>query len=322
MFRVRNAEVSMSTTADELHEQLLEQVGQLRTSEEWLAAMVAAARFHDYSLGNWLLMWSQAEQRGATVTRPAGYRIWQQLGRQVRRGERGYRILAPMTRRLPAEDAETEEPTRIVTGFRVVSVFDVSQTDGEPLADIGPSLLTGHGDADLAQAAVGLIEEQGYEFSLGSLHGPNGLTRPTAQQVVVEEKLEEAQRTKTTVHELAHVLMHSSEREIACRGRIEVEAESVAYVVCGAAGLDTSAYSVAYVARWAETTTEPERTLLATAERIVANARRVLEKFDRSESFRVESYQTESSALVTSLHRDMMPAYVATPVGTTPKERR
>ena len=130
--------------------------------------MVAAARFHDYSLGNWLLIWSQAEQRGATVTRPAGYRTWQKLGRQVRRGERGYRILAPMTRRLPGEDAETEEPKRIVTGFRVVSVFDVSQTDGEPLADIGPSLLTGHGDADLAQAAVGLIEEQGYEFSLGS----------------------------------------------------------------------------------------------------------------------------------------------------------
>ena len=144
----------------------------------------------------------------------------------------------------------------------------------------------------------GLIEEQGYEFSLGSLHGPNGLTRPTAQQVVVEEKLEEAQRTKTTVHEVAHVLMHSSEREIACRGRIEVEAESVAYVVCGAAGLDTSAYSVAYVARWAETTTEPERTLLAAAERIVSNARRILEHVDRSEAFAIEPNQTRSSALV------------------------
>ena len=129
-----------------------------------------------------------------------------------------------------------------------MSVFDVSQTDGEPLADVGPSLLTGLGDADLAQAAVGLIEEQGYEFSLGSLHGPNGLTRPTTKEVVVEENLDEAQRTKTTVHELAHVLMHSSESEITCRGRIEVEAESVAYVVCGVAGVDTSAYSVAYIA--------------------------------------------------------------------------
>ena len=303
----------MSTvTADELHEQLLEQVGQLRTSEEWLAAMVTAARFHDYSLGNWLLMWSQAEQRGTTVTRPAGYRTWQKLGRQVRRGELGYRILAPMTRRPPAEDAETDEPERIVAGFRVVSIFDVSQTDGEPLADVGPRLLTGHGDTLLAQAAVGLIEEQGYKFSVGPLHGPNGLTRPTTRQVIVDENLEEAQRTKTTVRELAHVLMHASEREIACRGRVEVEAESVAYVVCGAAGIDTSAYSVAYVARWAETTTEPERTLLATAERIVSAARRILEQVDRSELFTLEPKQTGASSLVTPLYRDMIQTYVAT----------
>ena len=284
----------MSTvTAGDLHEQLLEQVGRLRTSEMWLAAMVTAARFHDYSLGNWLLVWSQAEQRGTTVTRPAGYRTWQQLGRHVRRGERGYRILAPMTRRVSPDDAETEEPERIVTGFRVVTVFDVSQTDGQPLAAVGPRLLTGHGDAHLALAAVELIEEHGYQFSLGPLHGPNGQTRPATQQVVVEENLEEAQRTKTTVHELAHILMHGGEREIACRGRIEVEAESVAYVACGAAGLDTSAYSVAYVARWAETTADPERTLLATAERIVSVARRILEQLDRSESYTVEPYQTD-----------------------------
>lgn len=301
-----------TVTADELHQQLLEQIGQLRTSEEWLAAMITAARFHDYSFGNWLLMWAQAEPRGATVTRPAGYRTWQKLGRQVRKGERGYRILAPMIRRVSREDTKTDEPERIVTGFRVVSVFDVSQTEGEPLADIGPSLLTGQGDTDLAQAAVGLIEEQGYEYSLGPLHGPNGLTRPTAQQVVVEEKLEEAQRTKTTVHELAHVLMHSSESEIACRGRIEVEAESVAYVVCGAAGFDTSAYSVAYVARWAETTSEPERTLLATAERIVNNARQILEHINRSKAFAIEPSQTRSSALVTSLYNDMMPTNIST----------
>ena len=234
-----------------------------------------------------LLMWSQAEQRGATVTRPAGYRTWQKLGRQVRRGERGYRILAPMTRRLPGEDAETEEPKRIVTGFRVVSVFDVSQTDrGTSGGHRSESADRSRRCGLLAQAAVGLIEEQGYEVLAGiSSTGPTALTRPTTKEVVVEENLDEAQRTKTTVHELAHVLMHSSESEITCRGRIEVEAESVAYVVCGIAGLDTSAYSVAYIAQWAETTTEPERTLLATAERIVSNARRILEHIDRSKAF-------------------------------------
>jgi len=308
-------------TAGELHEQLLEQVGRLRTSGEWLAAMVTAARFHDYSVGNWLLLWSQAEQRGTAVTRPAGYRAWQQFGRHVRRGERGYKILAPIIRRLPAEEADDEEPRRIVTGFRVVTVFDVSQTDGEPLAEVGPRLLTGDGDADLLNAAVGLIEEHGYEFSLGPLHGPNGQTRPLIRQVVVEETLEAAQRTKTTVHELAHVLMHAGGREIGCRGRIEVEAESVAYVVCGAAGLDTSAYSVAYVASWAETTADPERTLLATAERIVISARRILEQLDRSEASISEPQQREVSALVASLYSDMMVTDVTTQTGTTRKER-
>lgn len=312
----------MSTvTADELHDQLLEQVGRLRSSEEWLGAMVTAARFHDYSLGNWLLLWFQAEERGATITRPAGYRTWQKLGRQVMRGERGYRILAPMTRRVSPEETETEEPERVVTGFRVVTVFDVSQTEGEALAQAGPRLLTGDGDERISRAAVAMIEEHGYEFSFGPLGGPNGQTRPTTRQVVVEESLGEAQRTKTTVHELAHVLMHATEGEITCRGRSEVEAESVAYVVCGAAGLDTSPYSVAYVARWAESTADPDRTLLATAERIVSVARRILERFDRSDAFESELRQIQASTLGISLSGAMVMADATASNGTTWKER-
>lgn len=104
----------MSTRADDLHQQLIDQVAQLRTSEEWLQAMVTAARFHDYSLGNWILLWSQAEQRGTTVTRPAGYRRWQSLDRQVRKGETGYRILAPTTRRVEVDRGDSEETERRV----------------------------------------------------------------------------------------------------------------------------------------------------------------------------------------------------------------
>lgn len=304
-----------STTADELHRQLLDQVGRLRTSGEWLAAMVTAARFHEYSLGNWLLMWSQAEQIGTTVSRPAGYRTWQNLGRQVRRGERGYRILAPLSRRVARnEDDDTDETVRIVTGFRVVTVFDVSQTEGEALPEVGPRLLTGDGDAGLLEAAVRIIEEHGYQFSLEPLHGPNGQTRPSTHQVVVEGSLDGAQMVKTTIHELAHVLMHAETGQIDCRGWIEVEAESVAYVVCGAADFDTSTYSVAYVARWVETTPDPDRTLLATGERIVSVARRILDQLDRSQSDTSISNQSGSSSLVTSLHSDMMVAMGVTPI--------
>jgi len=288
--------MAMSVTADQLHRQLIDQVARLRTSEEWLQAMVTAARFHDYSLGNWLLLCSQAEERGTTVTRPAGYRTWQHLDRQVRRGETGYRILAPVTRRVKDDRADTEEKERMLVGFRVVTVFDVSQTDGEPLPDVGPRLLTGDGDTAVLETGISMIEDAGYQFSLAPLRGPNGVTRPASRQVMVEADLDGAQLTKTTIHELAHVLMHADEGHIDCRGRVEVEAESVAYVVCAGAGLNTSAYSIAYVARWAETTDDPDRTMLATGERIVTAARRILDAVDRSESFTAGPKQTVLSS--------------------------
>lgn len=271
----------MSDRADTLHRQLLDRVGQLRTSKEWLQAMVTAARFHDYSFGNWLLLWSQAEQRGTTVTRPAGYRRWQELGRQVRRGERGYQLLAPVTRKTRRVDGDDDESERVLVGFRVVTVFDIAQTEGEPLPDAGPRRLVGDGDAAVMDAAIGMIEAAGFTFSLGELRGPNGVTRPVGREVVVDARLEGAQITKTTVHELAHVLMHADSKAIDCRGRVEVEAESVAYVVCGAAGLDTSDYSVAYVAGWAESTHDADRVLLATGERVVAVSRRILDQLEK-----------------------------------------
>jgi antirestriction protein ArdC len=312
----------MTSDAAELHRQLLEEVGRLRSSEEWLRAMVAAARFHDYSLGNWLLLWCQAEQRGATLTRPAGYRTWQAMGRQVRRGERGYRILAPITRRITRDEDETQETERIVVGFRVVSAFDISQTDGEPLPDVGPRLLTGDGDARLLDAAIGMIEDQGFGFSLGRLRGPNGQTRPGVRQVVLEETLEGAQLTKTTVHELAHVLLHADTVGLECRGRVEVEAEAVAYVVCAASGLDTSGYSVAYVAGWAQGTADPDRTLLATGESIVAAARRILAVLEGTDAFSSRSHRSSAFELEMSLDSDRMVTRVTEPTGTQGKESR
>lgn len=311
----------MSDRADELHQQLLDQVTQLRTSDEWLQAMTAAARFHDYSLGNWLLLWSQAEQRGTTVTRPAGYRTWQSIGRQVRRGERGYQILAPITRRITRDDTTDDESERVVCGFRVVHVFDIRQTDGEPLPDVGPRRLTGDGDARLLEAGIGMIEDQGYRYGLDQLRGPNGLTRPGSKQVIVDAELDGAQLTTTTIHELAHVLMHADTAAIDCRGRVEVEAESVAYVVCAAAGLDTSSYSIPYVAGWVAATANPEETLLRTGERIVATARRVLAVLERSDPFTSETDETLPSRLDISLDSNMMIGSDLELVGTAGKER-
>jgi antirestriction protein ArdC len=302
---MRAGEVAMSDRADELHQQLLDQVRRLRRSEEWLQAMITAARFHDYSLGNWLLLWAQAEQRGTTVTRPAGYRRWQELGRQVRKGETGYRILAPVTRNVTADQHDSEDKERTVVGFRVVTVFDIAQTEGVPFPDVRPRLLTGSGSADLLEAGISMIEEAGYRYSLSPLRGPNGVTRPGSRQVIVEAGLDGAQMTKTTIHELAHVHMHAADGHIECRGRIEVEAESVAYVVCGAVGLDTSEFSVAYVARWADRTDDPDRTLLVAGDHIVAEARRIIAYHD-SEPFQVTSHNPALTSSNLSVENAMM----------------
>ena len=281
-----------SDRAEALHADLIEKVAALRSSVEWLEAMAVAARFHEYSFGNWLLLWSEAEERGVTLSRVAGYRTWQRLGRHVRRGERGFQILAPVTRRISGDDEDDDR--RVVCGFRVASVFDIAQTDGDPLPAVGPQRLTGNNPTPLGDAVEAMIRAEGFGFELGHLAGPNGVTRIADRIVTVDDRLEPAQRTKTTVHELAHVLLHATEERIDCRGRIEVEAESVAFVVCSAAGLDTSDYSVPYVAGWAEDTADPTRALLASAERVVNTARRILEHVSDSEAVHVVPSQTSS----------------------------
>jgi hypothetical protein len=166
--------------------------------------------------------------------------------------------------------------------------------------------LAGDDPRALYRAAVGMIGAEGFSFGLARLRGPNGMTRPPTRQVVVDERLGPAQRTKTTVHELAHVLMHADTPGFECRGRVEVEAESVAYVVCGAAGLDTSGYSVPYVAGWAENTDDPARILLVTAEAIVRMSRRILSRFDQTEALSVVPIHSISLLWTTSTASDMM----------------
>jgi antirestriction protein ArdC len=304
-----------SERAEVLHAELIAKVESFRSSSEWLEAMAVAASFHDYSFGNWLLLWSQAEARGTTVTRPAGYRTWQQLGRQVQKGERGYRILAPIVRRFREEDAKgIDQVRRVVTGFRVVTVFDVAQTTGEALPDVGPRPLVGVGDVALQAAAINMIETEGFSFAVDRINGPNGVTYPTQREVIVDDRLSGAQRTKTTLHELAHVLLHA-DGPIDCRGRVEVEAESVAFVVSAAVGADTSSYSVAYIAGWAERTPDPAQVLLASAERIVRTSRRIIEHTNHIDTNRNEAKCSSLSQQQPSEDNDMMTGNAVRSVG-------
>ncbi len=275
-----------------LHEQISDGVAALVESQGWRTMLDTAAKFHSYSLGNLLLIALQAPQ----ATRVAGFRTWQSLGRQVRKGERGIAILAPCTYRPKATDqaepagsampepatscsggATPDAGSKQVRGFRVVHVFALHQTEGDPLPDVAPALLTGQAPAGLWDDLAGQVIGYGYALERGDCCGANGYTDPTRRVVRVRDDIDKAQAVKTLAHELGHLECgHVTDLPtyLTCRGRCEVEAESVAYVVAAAHGLDASGYTFAYVAGWAggdltcvrqaaETVTKAARTILS-----------------------------------------------------------
>ena len=259
----------------ELHDRLERSVAELVGGEDWAAMLETAARFHTYSFGNVMLIMSQCPD----ATRVAGYRTWQSLGRQVRRGERGIRILAPSPWRrepLPTDPPSAVDADGMVHGlsFRVVSVFDQAQTDGEEIPDVRPILLAGAAPEGLWAALVAQVEAAGYRLERGDCRGANGYSDPVTKTVRVRDDVDDAQVCKTLVHELAHVLLHCNDGAVLCRGRAEVEAESVAHLMCAVAGLTSDLYSFPYVARWAggdlAVVRDTATTVIETAQSILA----------------------------------------------------
>jgi len=280
-----------------LHEQISDGVAALVESQGWRAMLDTAAKFHTYSLGNLLLIGAQAPQ---ATTRVAGFRTWQSLGRQVRKGERGIAILAPCTYRPKAADRTEpaapagQEPAatcsggavpdvgskKQVRGFRVVHVFATSQTEGAPLPDVAPTLLIGQAPAGLWDALEGQVLAHGYTVHRGDTGRANGWTDPTSRTVRVSAAVDDAQAVKTLIHELAHIEAgHVGDLPTyaTCRGRCEVEAESIAYVVATAQGMHASGYSFAYVAGWAG----PDLSIVRqAADTVTQTARRILTPLD------------------------------------------
>lgn len=187
----------------------------------------AMARFHQYSLRN---VWLIAAQR-PTATRVAGFQAWRSVGRFVRRGEKGIAILAPVVRRAGA-DAPDEEKT--VVAFRPAYVFDIAQTDGEPLPEISDA--TGDPGAALIEirqvivrAGISLEYVEALDGALGTSSGG---------RIRVVNGLAPASEFMVLSHEYAHELLHHGDDRPASRDTRELEAEAVAFVVAHAIGLD------------------------------------------------------------------------------------
>jgi len=226
-----------TTHRTELLSQLAHEVLALRGSEAWQRYLEVQARFHRYSPRNVMLIALQRPE----ATSVAGFRTWASLGRQVRKGERAMSILAPMVRR---SDGESD---LLVVGFRWVSVFDVSQTDGEPLPT-PVSLLEGTGPRALRASLERAAASFGFDVVLAELPaGVNGECRWARATIALSRATSPLQQAKTLAHELGHALLHRHEPD---RARAEIEAESVAFVVLAAHGADATAYSAGYLASW------------------------------------------------------------------------
>jgi hypothetical protein len=273
--------------AAELQGQLERQIAELVSGDDWAAMLQTAARFHRYSANNVMLIMMQRPN----ATRVAGFNAWKTFNRFVRKGEHGIRILAPCVYKVETDDGGERH---VLRGFKVVTVFDLSQTDGEDLpGEIRPVLLEGEAPAGLWDALAAQVIGAGFELVRGDCGGANGRTDYGTRTVTVRGDVgfEAAQAVKTLSHELGHILLgHESQLLGGCRGLLEVEAESVAYIVAKASGLDCSNYSLPYVAHWAGGDLTMVR---KTADRVVSCAGKILADL---EAFRAESAPLEEVA--------------------------
>lgn len=265
----------------EIHDGLAEKLAAFTTTEQWTDYLATAAKFHRYSPFNVLWLQLQAAEREMDLSNVAGFRAWQKLKRQVRKGETSLKVLAPS--RYKVEDEKTGEDRWVVRGFTMASVFDVSQTDGDPLPVMQPALLVDGGEQAVLDAIHDLIRAEGFTVvtkSQADMGGANGQTYWTPREVAYRDDVELAQAIKTSVHELAHVLLHDPDAPTPRRmerERMEVEAESVAYIVLTHLGITADDYSLPYVAAWSKGDGEAVQ---STAQAVVATAHKVIEALD------------------------------------------
>ncbi len=259
--------------AERLHEGITAQIDELTKTGGWAAFLRVAAGFHQFSFSNLLLIWSQCP--GAT--RVAGYRQWQQRGRQVKKGEQGIRIFGYATKRIEPETDDEKE--RRAAYFPVLTVFDITQTEPmegvEEVPELAPRLI-GADDAGIYDATTEWLETLGWTVERARLGGEDGRTvMDGTHRVQIHAGLEPAHEALTLLHEAAHVLLHSEVSDYQQhRGIYETEAESVAHIVAGVLGLDTSANSVGYIATWTHGDTDIVK---ATAERVLTTVRTILD---------------------------------------------
>ena len=255
----------------EITEKLEQGIKELFESEKYKTYLNTMSKFHNYSFNNTMLIAMQKPD----ATLVAGFKAWQKnFDRHVKKGEKGIRILAPAPYKIKEEQEKldpvtgeimldkngmpiTEEVEIKIPAFRVVPVFDVSQTDGKELPDIGVNELLGSVE-DYEDFMQALTEVSPVPITYEDIDGDaKGYFHTTDHRIALQEGMSQSQTVKTFIHEVAHAKLHDREQNQDIdaildkdRNTKEVEAESVAYTVCQHFGIDTSDYSFGYIAGW------------------------------------------------------------------------
>ncbi len=203
-----------------------------RKSEEMQKYLDFVARFHNYSPSNiFLIMLARPD-----ATMVAGFQAWKKMGRYVKKGEHGIPIFAPMIHK---EDPDREDSPKVLSGFRIVHIFDISQTDGDPLPPV-PDWKSPEKNAELNEKLIRFAESKGIKVTFKDLPGETqGVSKGGAIEISPNAG------TKTLIHEIAHELMHREGDCSIAKAIREMEAETIAYLVSkyfGIQGLNCSTY--------------------------------------------------------------------------------
>ncbi len=253
--RTRTTEASREERMQEVLRILEHGIESILTSEGYKQYLHTASRFHAYSFGNVILVMLQKPD----ATRVAGFHTWKSLGRSVKKGEKGIRIMVPYKAKIEKED---NDPLYVIKGFGVGYVWDVLQTEGRPIPE-PPTVKDPEGENDEAERITMQLTrfatESGVTIVRDFTGSQRGYWHPTRHEIGIRSDLTGISAVKTTCHEVAHFL--ADHRATVDRADAEDVAESAAYVTLMHMGIDTSGYSFGYIAGWAKDMTVFRRNL-------------------------------------------------------------
>lgn len=253
---------NIKTKEQQAFEMIEQGVKDVYTSENFKNYLSFLSKFHNYSFNNTILIISQFPSASLV----AGLQSWNRnFKRQVNKGSKAIKILAPYNMTIKTKEESLDDNGNIIqieaeskiTKFRVVNVFDVSQTSGEPLPELISDLKGTSKDIEILIESIKEVCEIPIEFTSPLIDetlsdGAKGYYSLTDNKIVINEELENLQLVKTLAHEFVHSLLHNDKNIKKTQSQREIEAESLAFVLCNHFGIDTSDYSFGYIASYAQ----------------------------------------------------------------------